>query len=82
MRRRITGSIFIDGVDDEYWPWSDERIQATRTIDLHLDANQPLAQLEIKDVRWGGECRVEVRGTVRIVTANSIQVEAKAYYYE
>ena len=81
-RRRLAGLIIIHGVDDESWPWEDEKITATRTLELYLDVTQPSAQLQVRDVRWGGECRVEVGGVVKMTNDGSVLVEAETRFYE
>ena len=82
MGQRLAGSIIVHGVDDEYWPESDQETRATRIVNLVLDENQPSAALQVRDVRWGGECRVEVQGTAQLVASGDVQVEIEAYFYE
>lgn len=61
MARLLAGTVFINGTDDESWPFDDEIVSTIRAVNgVFLDINQPAVALDIPDVRWGGECRVEV----------------------
>lgn len=82
MARRIAGTIIVDGTDDEPWPWSDQHIRVSHGLGIILDTNQPVSTNEIPHVRWGGECRVEVRLTARLIEENSCQIEANAKFFE
>jgi hypothetical protein len=82
MPRRLAGTVRIDGTDDEYWPKEDEVIHKTFTINLVLDDGQPTTALDIPDVRWGGECRVELRLIAKIVDNGRVQVEGSAKLFE
>lgn len=82
MARRLAGTVIIDGTDDEYWPQSDEFVHKAFNVQTVLDIGQPTSALDIEDVRWGGECRVEVRLTARVVGAGEIQIEGNAKLFE
>lgn len=82
MPRRLAGTVRIDGTDDENWPETDEVVHKTFTINLVLDDGQPATALDIPDVKWGGECRVEVRVTARIVDKGRVQIEGTAKLFE
>lgn len=83
MARLLQGSVAINGVDDESWPFSDERVSIVRQVHgVFLDTSQPAVQLDIPDVRWGGECRVEVRVTARVVDNDSVQIEGNVKLFE
>jgi hypothetical protein len=82
MPRRLAGTVRVDGTDDENWPETDEVVHKTYTINVVLDDSQPATALDIPDVKWGGECRVEVRVTARIVDGGRVQVEGKAMLFE
>lgn len=82
MARRLAGTIRIDGVDDENWPEEDERVQKTFSINVVLDEGLPATALDIADVVWGGECRVEVRVVARVVAEGRVQVEGTAKMFE
>lgn len=82
MTRRIAGTVIIDGTDDEYWPQSDEKVHRVFNIQMMLDEGQPASAMDIPDVRWGGECRVEVRLTARVVPGNAVQIEGNAKLFE
>lgn len=61
MSRRLAGTVVINGTDDENWPESDERISRVFNVSMVLGVDQPAQEMEVPDVRWGGECRVEAR---------------------
>jgi hypothetical protein len=82
MARQLTGTVRIQGTDDENFPDSDEHIDKTTTLGLVLDADQPAVTLDIPHARWGGECRVEIQVNARIVGGGAIQVEGQARLYE
>ena len=82
MARRIAGTIIVDGTDDEPWPWSDQHIRVSHGLGIILDKNQPASTNEIPHVRWGGECRVEVRLTARLHGENSAQIAVHAKFFE
>jgi len=82
MVRRLAGIVRIDGTDDEIWPQSNEVIHRSFAIDITLDEGVPATALDIPDVRWGGECRVEVRVTARYVNGGRVQVEGIAELFE
>jgi hypothetical protein len=82
MARRLAGTVRVDGTDDENWPETDEYVHKTFTINMVLDTDQPATALDIPDVKWGGECRVETRVTARIVKNGVIQVEGTAKLFE
>jgi hypothetical protein len=83
MARLLQGQVGINGVDDESWPFSDERISLVRSVNgVYLDHAQPAVQLDIPDVRWGGECRVEVRVNARVVDNDQLQVEGNVKLFE
>ncbi|MCZ0935477.1 MAG: hypothetical protein OXJ54_09875 [Gemmatimonadetes bacterium] len=78
----IMGTIIVNGVDDEPWPLSDELVNAQRLINIYVAANQPSTAVEIAPVTWGGECRVEVSGTARIVDSDTVEISLEARLYE
>lgn len=82
MTRRLAGTVIIDGTDDEYWPQSDETVHRVFNVQMMLDEGQPASAMDIPDVRWGGECRVEVRLTARVVSGNTVQIEGNAKLFE
>lgn len=82
MTRRLAGTVIIDGTDDEYWPQSDETVHRVFNVQMMIDDGQPASAMDIPDVRWGGECRVEVRLTARVVSGNTVQVEGNAKLFE
>ena len=80
---QLTGRIVVHGVDTELWPLPDEKTTAIRLVNLYLGKSQPSPEMKVKDVRWGGECRVEVSGTASIVEDGiGVRLEAKARFYE
>lgn len=82
MTRCLAGTVIIDGTDDEYWPQSDETVHRVLNVQMMLDDGQPASAMDIPDVRWGGECRVEVRLTARAVSGNTVQIEGNAKLFE
>jgi len=82
MTRRLAGTVIIDGTDDEFWPQSDEKVHRVFNVQMMLDEGQPASAMDIPDVRWGGECRVEVRLTARVVSGNTVQIEGNAKLFE
>jgi hypothetical protein len=82
MTRRLSGLVIVDGTDDEYWPQSDERVHREFPVQMVLEVNQPASAIEIPDVRWGGECRVEVRLTARALAEGVVQIEGNAKFFE
>lgn len=82
MARRVAGTVIVDGTDDEYWPFSDERVHREFTVDTVLDEGQPAQGIAIPDVRWGGECRVEIQMTARAEVSGRVQVEVDARLFE
>jgi len=82
MARRLAGTVIIDGTDDELWPQSDEVSHRSVNVQMILDEGQPAAAIDIPDVRWGGECRVEVRLTAKVVAGNTVQIEGNAKLFE
>lgn len=52
-----------------------------RAPQIILDIGQPVSKIEIPDVWWGGECRVELALTARSVGRGEIQgAKIKVYY--
>ncbi len=82
MARRLAGTVIINGTDDEYWPQSDEKVHRVYNVEMVLDTGQPASAIEIPDVRWGGECRVELRLTARSVDRGTVQIEGNAKLFE
>jgi len=82
MQRRVAGTVIIDGTDDEIWPESDEATHQVRAIEMVLSSDQPAVAMDIEDVRWGGECRVEIRVTARVLDDNQVQVAGDAKLFE
>lgn len=82
MTRRLAGTVIIDGTDDEFWPQSDEKVHRVFNVQMMLDEGQPAAAMDIPDVRWGGECRVEVRLAAKVVSGNTVQIEGNAKLFE
>jgi len=51
-------------------------------VEVFLNADQPVAVMEIAHVRWGGECRVEVRLTAKLMGNRNVQIEGDAKLFE
>lgn len=82
MPQRIAGTVVVDGTDDEYWPENDEHIHKQFSVQIVLDENQPLQPIELPDVRWGGECRVELKLTGRLLSHGGAVIEGVVKLYE
>lgn len=82
MARRLAGTVIVNGTDDENWPESDEHVHRVFNVEMVLDVGQPASAMDISDVRWGGECRVELRLTARVVDNNTVQIEGNAKLFE
>lgn len=83
MARLLSGTVFINGTDDESWPFDDEIVSTTRPVNgVYLDINQPAVGLNIEPVRWGGECRVEIQLTARVVEGEQIRIEGDVKLFE
>jgi len=82
MARRLAGTVIINGTDDETWPQSNQHTNRVLNVEMVLDAGQPASAMDIPDVRWGGECRVELRITARVVDDKAVQIEGNAKFFE
>lgn len=82
MSRQVKAKIFIKGVDDEMWPSSDVHIHREFHREWILDTNTPAFVSEIPDVRWGGECRLEVDIIGKLLTRGRVEIEVEARFYE
>jgi len=82
MARRLSGLVIVDGTDDEWWPESDEHVHREVPIQMVLGEGQPAAAIAIPDVRWGGECRVELWLTARAQQDGVVQIEGNAKLFE
>jgi hypothetical protein len=82
MARVLTGAVVLNGVDDEYWPWSDETVQRTFNIRSILDEGQPVDPLSIEPTGWGGEVRAELDLTPSVDDSGRISLQGEARLYE
>jgi hypothetical protein len=82
MPQILSGNLRIEGTDDEWWPQSDEHVTREHPVAAILNPNQPAITIDIPDVRWGGECRVEVDLQGVIVSGGDIKVTGEARLYE
>ena len=80
MARRIVGLIVIDGTDDEFG--RDEYIHREYRRERILDTRNPSSDIEIPDVRWGGECRVEVDIVASLANGGEVDIKATGRLYE
>ncbi len=78
MTRKLSDLVFINGTDDGNWPFDNETVQRTYAVQAFFSVDQPAVALQIPDVGWGGECRVEVRVTARAVGRGEVQIEGKS----
>ena len=77
----VTGTLHIDGVDDEELTF-DEPINETYQVQLYVSSQEEFSSTLIKDIRWGGELRVEVHIASRKVDSKGIEMKAYAALYE
>lgn len=82
MPRQLSGFVVIRGTDDENWPFDNEHVEQTRSVQTVLDIDQAAQVVNIEPVRWGGECRVELGLTARAVSDGQIQIEGSAKLFE
>jgi hypothetical protein len=80
MMRRLVGIVFVNGTDDEFL--RDETVSKQYAVEMVLDVAQPAAAIDVPDVRWGGECRVELRLTARALERGTVQIEGVARLFE
>jgi hypothetical protein len=82
MTRVLSGSIKIDGVDDENVV-SNETISVSRDIEpIYLDLNEPNFNLMVGPVKWGGECRVEIDVDASLIVGEQILIKGRAKLFE
>lgn len=74
--------VVINGVDDEFW--RDEILRPThREMDFQLRRKSREEDAHIRPVRWGGECRVEVEATARLMNRDGdVEVHGVVKLYE
>jgi hypothetical protein len=82
MTRRLAGTVIINGTDDEGWPDTDEHVHRVVVVHMLLDVGQPASAIQLPDVRWGGECRVELELTARAIGKGVVQIEGNAKLFE
>lgn len=82
MSQILLGTVRIEGTDDEWWPESDEHVSRERSVNAILMPDQPSITIDIPDVRWGGECRVEIEMEAVIATGGAIKVTGNAKLFE
>ena len=58
--RQLSGTVRVQGTDDEWWPFSDEHVDRTFNVNKLLEEGQNVTIWNDLEVKWGGECRVEV----------------------
>ena len=77
---QLTGNITINGTDDE---WGDDEYgELEHDIDQFIDSEAISVKLDIPDLRWGGECRVEVDINVLLINAGEITITGDAKLFE
>ena len=81
--RRVIGTVSINGVDFEPWPFSNETIKETHQVAIYVGTQKDYSYSFLTEFRWGGECRVEVDIGTRGITADgSIEMSAQVRLYE
>lgn len=80
MARRVTVSGFISGVDDETFG-RDETGKKEFTQETILGDSQPQSVLQT-ELRWGGECRVELQLTGTLLDDSGVRVTGEAKLFE
>lgn len=76
--------LFVDfyGVDDEYWPASDEiKDPGPEQYELELGPDRTVNSKHLT-YKWGGELRVEYKITCRLLADNDVEVEVQSWLYE
>jgi hypothetical protein len=85
MPRRLSGLIVVDGKDDETFPVRDEQISRTIEVNSILSDGE-LTNIPIPDVKWGGECRVEIDLRALAVTGGdadgNLDIELVGRFFE
>ena len=79
----IYGRVYIDGVDDETWPASNDTINTFHEVEIYVGHQETYTFTFLTEFKWGGECRVEVDiGARRIKADGSIEMAAKVRFFE
>lgn len=80
VQRRVAFMIRIEGTDDETFADEDTRRSFNRVVMLSTD--HPTAPISVPDVRWGGECRVEIEMEATLLADGRVSVHASGDLYE
>ena len=76
---QLKGNVFIKGVDDEGW-FEDETDELDHDIDIYLREGQK--PLYVPDLHWGGECRVEVDLSARLIDIDKVEIWGSVKLFE
>ena len=76
---QLKGNVFIRGVDDEGW-FEDETGELDHDVDIYLRTEQ--TSLQIPHFHWGGECRVELDLSARLVDIGIVEIWGSAKLFE
>lgn len=81
-RARVTIEMTIEGIDDEIF--RDEKLRPTeRDLVFNLRDKDREQTKHIRPVRWGGECRVEVEITARLMNSHGdVRIEGTVKLFE
>ena len=77
---RVTGEVTVNGTDDEIG--RDEHVHRKYNLEDYFTVDDTDLQFEVPDVRWGGECRVEVQLTPKVVGHGEVKITANAKLFE
>ncbi len=78
--RTLKGYIRVRGRDDEPWPLPDQPVDRTKPVYERVTSRKPV-YLSMT-VRWGGECRVEIRATADLDPNGNIHIHGTAVLFE
>lgn len=81
--RNVSGIVHVKGVDDEYWPHSDEHISKVYNVPVtRLNEGQPAQNIDVPHTKWGDECRIEVDLRISYTGTGSVKAEGQCRLYE
>lgn len=82
MARILQGNVRVEGVDHEDFSSNEHPSDKLRDFQIVLHPGQPEQNIEIRPVKWGGECRVEVELNARLVDDSAAKITGVARFFE
>ena len=82
MARLLQGNVRVEGVDHEDLTSNEHPGDKLRDFQIVLHPGQPEQSIEIRPVKWGGECRVEVELNARLVDDRTARLTGQARFFE